>query len=31
MTLPGWSGRNGEPVVLEPCDPGSTLQHWILG
>jgi hypothetical protein len=31
MTLPDWSGRNGEPVVLEPCDPGNLLQHWILG
>lgn len=31
MTLPDWSGRNGEPVVLEPCDPGNFLQHWLLG
>lgn len=31
MTLPDWSGRNGEPVVLEPCAPGNTLQHWVLG
>lgn len=31
MTLPDWSGRNGEPVVLEPCDPGNTLQHWVPG
>jgi hypothetical protein len=31
ITLPDWSGRNAEPVVLEPCDPGNFLQHWILG
>jgi hypothetical protein len=31
MTLPDWSGRNSEPVVLEPCSPGNTLQHWVLG
>jgi hypothetical protein len=31
MTLPDWSGGNGEPVVLEPCRAGNTLQHWVLG
>ncbi len=31
MTLPNWSGSNGEPVVLEPCNPGNLLQHWDLG
>jgi hypothetical protein len=31
MTLPDWSGGNSEPVVMEPCNPGNTLQHWNLG
>ena len=31
MTLPDWSGGNGEPVILEPCRAGNTLQHWVLG
>ena len=30
-TLPDWSGGNGEPIYLEPCDPGNYLQHWELG
>lgn len=31
MTLPDWSGGNNEPVILEPCNVGSSLQHWNLG
>jgi hypothetical protein len=31
MSLPDLSGRNGESIVLEPCDLGSALQLWNLG
>jgi hypothetical protein len=31
MTMPNWSGSNGEQVVMEPCDPGNVLQFWNLG
>jgi hypothetical protein len=31
MTLPDFSGGNGEQVVLEPCDSGDELQDWNLG
>ena len=31
MTMPDWSGGNGEPVLLRPCQPGNGLQLWNIG
>jgi hypothetical protein len=31
MTMPDWSGGNGEPVVLLPCVWGNGLQLWNIG
>jgi hypothetical protein len=31
MALPDFSGGNGEPLVLERCNMGDSLQHWNLG
>jgi Ricin-type beta-trefoil lectin domain len=31
MALPDFSGGNGEPVVLEPCNSADELQSWALG
>jgi hypothetical protein len=28
---PDWSGGNGEPVLLRPCQPGNGLQLWNIG
>ena len=31
LALPDFSGRNAEPVILEPCDVDAQLQYWTLG
>jgi hypothetical protein len=31
MALPDFSGGNGEPVIIEPCNPGDELQDWVFG
>ena len=31
MALPDFSGGNGEPVILEPCNASDELQYWNLG
>jgi Ricin-type beta-trefoil lectin domain len=31
MALPDSSGGNAEPIILEPCGPGSILRYWMFG
>jgi hypothetical protein len=31
LALPNFSGSNGEPVILEPCNTNDELQYWNLG
>jgi hypothetical protein len=31
LALPDFSGGNGEPVILEPCNASDELQYWNLG
>jgi Ricin-type beta-trefoil lectin domain len=31
MALPDFTGGNGEPVTLEPCNSFDELQNWLLG
>ena len=31
LSLPDFSGGNGEPVILEPCNTNDELQYWNLG
>jgi hypothetical protein len=31
LSLPDFSGGNGEPVMLEPCNANDELQYWNLG
>jgi Ricin-type beta-trefoil lectin domain len=31
LALPDFSGGNGEPVILEPCNANDELQYWNLG